>query len=183
MEHGVGGYGQRRRLVVVKDRAAPQSQPLWTLRSLEWAAVASVILVLIIVFTRQMEVLRGQAELASIRATLSALRTALIIDYVHKNVTPGQSAGALSKVNPFNLLQRRPVNYLGEMTPAQAQAAPPGSWVFDPVCVCVGYLPMNPQWFDSPRGDVMAWFELSGTVGPLQLTPKQAYVWQGQVMD
>ena len=69
------------------------------------------------------------------------------------------------------------------MSPLEVAAAPAGSWVFDTDCVCVGYLPMYPQWFDSPSGDVMAWYQVHGAPGPLLLLAKEAYVWQDQVMN
>lgn len=69
------------------------------------------------------------------------------------------------------------------MSAVQAATVPAGSWVFDPLCTCVGYVPIYAQWFDSSSGDVMAWYQVSGAPGPLQLTPKEAYVWQEQVMN
>lgn len=167
---------------MAKDRTSPQDVPSWS-RLVEWSLLAGVIVVLALVFARQVRVLQGQAELAAVKTTLGALRTALVIDHVQKNVVAGNSSMALVQRNPFELLQRRPVNYFGEMTVAQAVAAPAGSWVFDPVCTCVGYAPIDAQWFDSPSGDAMAWYQVSGAPGPLQLTAKEAYVWQGQVMN
>lgn len=168
---------------MVKDRSSPQDSPLWNQRLVEWALVAAVIVVLALVFFRQVRVMQGQAELATIKSTLGALRTVLVIEHLHKNVALANSSATLAQRNPFELLQRHPVNYLGEMTPAQAEVAPTGSWMFDPVCVCVGYLPTDTQWFDSPRGNVMAWYQVTGAPGPLQLTAKEAYVWQGQEMN
>lgn len=151
----------------------------------EWSLLAGLILVLTLVFVHQMRVLQGQAELAAVKSTLGALRVALVIDHLHNNVVAGTSPVVSAQHNPFELLQRHPVNYRGEMTAAEAAAAPApaGSWVFDPVCACVGYLPMHAQWFDSPSGDIMAWYRVEGAPGPLQLTAKEAYVWQGQVMN
>ncbi|MDO8767552.1 MAG: hypothetical protein Q7K57_02375 [Burkholderiaceae bacterium] len=167
---------------MAKDRAPPPNVPSWS-RLVEWSLLAGVIVVLGLVFARQMRVLQGQAELAAVKTTLGALRTTLVIDHLQKTVVAKNSSMALVPRNPFELLQRQPVNYRGEMTPAAAAAAPAGSWVFDPVCTCVGYLPIYAQWFDSPSGDVMAWYRVSGAPGPLQLTAKEAYVWQGQVMN
>ena len=130
-----------------------------------------------------MRVLPGRPSCQPSRRHWAALRTALVIDHLHKNVMAANSSVALSQHNPFELLQRHPVNYFGEVTPAEAAAAPGGSWVFDPVCVCVGYLPIYAEWFDSPSGAVMAWYQISGAPGPLQLTAKENYVWQGQVMN
>jgi len=165
---------------VAKDRTAPQDVPSWS-RLAEWSLLAGVIVVLGLVFARQVRVLQGQAELVAVKTTLGALRTTLVIDYLQKKVASGNSSAALTQRNPFELLQRRPVNYFGEMT--AVEAVPAGGWVFDPVCICVGYLPIYAQWFDSPSGEAMAWYQVSGEPGPLQLTAKEAYVWQGQVMN
>ncbi|WP_114971281.1 hypothetical protein [Rhodoferax ferrireducens] len=150
---------------------------------LEWSLLAAVLVVLVLLFARHVRVIKGQGELAAVRSTLGALRTALVIGHLKKNVVIESSSVASTQRNPFDLLQRHPANYVGEMTPAQAVAAPAGSWVFDPVCACVGYLPMDPQWFDSPSGGAMAWYQLQGAPGPLQLVAKEAYVWQGLVMN
>jgi hypothetical protein len=149
----------------------------------EWSLLAGVIVVLALVFVRQVRVIQGQGELAAVKSTLGALRTALVIDHLQKNAVAGNSSVALTQRNPFELLQRRPVNYVGEMTRVEAVAAPAGSWVFEPVCACVGYLPIYAQWFDSPSGDAMAWYQLSGAPGPLQLVAKEAYVWQDQLIN
>ena len=183
MEHGPGRHGQGRRLAVTIDRTSPQPAPLWSARIVEWSLLAAVIVLLVLLFARHVRVLQGQAELAAVKSTLGALRTALVIDHLHQNVQSGKAPVGFTQRNPFELLQRRPVNYFGEMSALEAASAPPGSWVFDTVCVCVGYLPMYPQWFDSPSGDVLAWYQLSGAPGPLQLFAKEAYAWQDQVMN
>lgn len=168
---------------MAKDRLYPWKRPLLSLRMVEWSLLAGLILVLTLIFVHQMRVLQGQAELSAVKTTLGALRTAFVLDHLHNEVAARTSPVGLAQHNPFELLQRHPVNYRGEMTPAEAAAAPAGSWVFDPVCTCVGYLPMHAQWFDSPSGDVMAWYRVTGASGPLQLTAKENYVWQGQVLN
>lgn len=95
-----------------------------------------------------------------------SLRTAFVLDFLHKKVATGNSPVTLIQRNPFELLERRPVNYFGEVSSAEAGAVPTGSWVFDPVCACVGYLPIYAQWFDSRNGDIMAWYQVSGAPGP-----------------
>lgn len=168
---------------MANSRASPQEVPFWTLRMVEWSLLAGVIVVLVLVFARQVRVVQGQAELAAVKSTLGALRTAFVIDHLQKNVLTGQAYVALTQRNPFELLQNRHLNYLGEKTAAQAGQAPAGSWVFDTVCACVGYLPLHAQWFDSPSGDVMAWYQVSGASGVLQLTAREAYIWQGETMN
>ncbi len=150
---------------------------------IEWSLAAGLIVALALVFAYKVRVVRGQAELATVRSTLGALRTALVIDHLHTSVSSSNAAVVSAQRNPFELLQRRPINYVGAKSATEAASAPVGSWVFDPACVCVGYLPRYAEWFDSPSGDLMAWYQVTGAPGPLQLTAKEAYVWQGQAMN
>ena len=148
----------------------------------QWSLLAAVIVVLIFIFVRHVRVLQGQAELSTVKSTLQVLRMGLLIDHLQNSLTAGQSSVALRQRNPFELFQQRPSNYLGEMSRAQAALAPGGSWVYDGDCACVGYLPLNDQWFDSPSGDVMAWYAVNNALGPLRLTAKESYVWQGRAI-
>lgn len=181
MEPGLGGHGQGRRLAVVKDRAAPLKLPEWS-RLAEWSILAVIAVVLLLVLARQVRVVQAQAELTSIKTTLYALRTALLMDHLSRNVAPEKAPAALTQRNPFLLLQNQPLNYGGVMTPSALDALPAGNWVFDPECVCVGYAPIYAQWFESPGGGVVAWFGVRGAPGPLKLLPLDKYVWQGQAI-
>jgi hypothetical protein len=167
---------------VTKVGLYPWKRPFLSLHLIEWSLVAALIVALALVFTYKVHVVRGQAELAAVKSTLGALRTALVIDHLHTSVTAGASA-ASSQPNPFALLQRRPSNYFGQWRAADAETVSGGSWVFDQDCVCVGYLPIYPEWLDSPSGDTMAWYRVEGAPGPRQLTAKEAYRWQGQVLN
>lgn len=149
----------------------------------EWSLLAAVILVLAIVFGRQVQVVQGQGELAAVKSTLGALRTALVVEHLHQNVMVHAQPVAKTQRNPFELLDRSPANYRGEMSRANVAFAPPGSWFFDKDCACVGYVPLDPRWLDSPSGNTVAWYRLSGAPGPLQLVADEAYIWQGQVLD
>lgn len=149
----------------------------------EWLLLALLIVVLLLLFSREARLVQGQAERAAVKATLGALRTALVLDHLQRQVARGKSSVASVQHNPFELLQRRPLNYLGERSAAQALAAPAGSWVFDPLCTCVGYVPIYAEWFDSPSGELMAWYQIRGAPGPLQLVAKEAYGWQGERLN
>ncbi len=150
---------------------------------IEWALVASVVSVAVAAGEREMRVLQGEAELSAIKTTLGALRTAFIIDHLHRMVQGRAEPLPVPSGNPFALLERRPPNYFGEVTQMQTGAAPPGSWVFDADCVCVGYLPLYPEWLVSRSGDEMLWFRTLGPSEPLQLKAMDAYAWQGKVLD
>ena len=165
-------------------RASFQDAPFGIRRMVEWMIVAGIILLLVWVFARQLRVLQGQVELSAVKTTLAALRTALVIDHLRKSAASDDTAAALAQHNPFELLQRYPVNYIGEMNPEQAALAPSGTWVFDPNCVCVGYQPIWGEWLDSTSGALMPWFRISAVPGSfLQLTAKENYRWQGQALN
>lgn len=168
---------------MASGRVSMRSLPFGTRRMVEWSIVALAVLLIVLVFVRQMRVVEGQAELSAIKTTVSALRTSFVLDFLRKQVAAQDTSSALTQHNPFELLGHYPVNYIGEMSPEQAELAPSGIWVFDPDCVCVGYLPIWGGWFDSPSGDPMAWFRVLGESGPLQLVAKESYHWQGEVLN
>ena len=168
---------------MANERLKPGPAPFLSLRMIEWSLVAALIVVLALVFMHKVRMLQAQAELAAVKSTLGALRTALVLDHLQHRVKENGASVAPLQRNPFYLLQRRPPNYLGELSRAQAETAPDGSWVFDPACICIGYRPLYADWFDSPSGELLAWYQLSGDAGPWQLTAKEAYMWQGQGMN
>lgn len=161
------------------DRHSPKELPSWS-RLLEWSVLGGVVFVLGLVLARQVRSVQAQAELAAIQSTLGALRTAFVIDYSHKQMETGAASLAPAQRNPFELLAQYPVNYRGVMPATEAANAAVAGWVFDPKCVCVGYRPLEAEWLASPSGDMMAWYQVSSVPGPLQLTAKEAYVWQGK---
>jgi hypothetical protein len=153
-------------------------------RSIEWLLLTVVLAVLVVIFMRHMRVVQGQSEYAAVRTTLGALRTALVIDFLQQSAQSG-AVGSVAKEprSPFDLLKHSPANYAGIVSARQVSAVTPGSWVYDPECPCVGYRPLDDEWFDSPSGEVLAWYVMSGAPGPLQLTAKEKYRWQDQMLD
>ena len=165
------------------DRSAPLPALAGSRRMLEWSLVAAVIVVLGTVFFRQVQELQAQAEFSAVQSTLGALRTTLVITHLQRSIPGGTGALAASSVNPFDLLQRPPANYLGEMNSTQAREAAPGNWVFDPECVCVGYLPLHLRWIESQNGELLAWFRVTREPGSMLIAAQQRYVWQGKVLE
>lgn len=148
--------------------------------------MAGLVLVLSIVLAYQARELRGQAELAQIKSTLGALRTALVVAHLESNVASIRQQGSAvvqAQRNPFAALQQSPPNYAGLAGPEALAALPGGSWVFDPVCSCIGYRPSEPAWLQAPVGAVSMWFRVHSFGGPLQITTQQPYVWMGQPVD
>lgn len=152
-------------------------------RVIEWGLLGIVVLALLVLFLRESRYVQGQAELAAIRTTLAALRLGLVLESIRPGASGNQSDVVFSPLNPFASLQRRPVNYLGEMGVDAALNAAPGSWVFDPTCRCVGYVPIDPVWLADANGATTIWFRISSALGPRQLVALQPYVWQGQNLD
>lgn len=168
---------------MARERASAPEVPFGPRRLAEWAILALVIGLLALVFARQMRVLQGQTELSTVKTMLGTLRTAFVLDHLRRQAAADAAPRSAPQHNPFELLPRYPVNYLGVMSRSQALSAPAAGWVFDPDCVCVGYRPMGSEWLHSPSGDVMVWYRVTGTSGPLQLTAKEAYVWQAELLN
>lgn len=159
-------------------RTQPRELPTWS-RLIEWSIVALILVALVGLYTRQTRDMRGQTELAAVRSTLGALRTALVIDHLRKTVA-GVQANKGGARNPFELLQQHPQNYWDASAGRGQAKAPPGHWVFDGACDCVGYVPSDPRWLDHFNDEGIVWFKVTGDgrTGPLELTAKEAYAWQ-----
>ncbi len=153
-------------------------------RVVEWGMAALLLAALLVVFMSYMRAVQAQGEYAAVRTTLGALRTALVLDHLKRNADPVASVIVVtSPTSPFDLLDHRPVNYAGVVSARNSDGVPAGNWVFDPACPCVGYRPLHDGWLDSPSGDSMAWYVLSGAPGPLQLTARERYRWKDHVLD
>lgn len=157
--------------------------PWLTRRAAEWSILLLLALALIGVFGQQFRSVQGQGELAAIQSTLGALRTALVIDHLQSAVA-GNKAVVPPQRNPFLVLGRLPSNYAGVLgAVTKAGAIPPGNWVFDAYCNCIGYEPLYAYALEEAGDAPMLWFRVSAPPGPLQIAPMQAYRWQGQVIN
>jgi len=149
----------------------------------EWLLMALLIMVLLLVFMRYARQVQGQSELAAIKTTVGALRTALVIDHLQRQVLRTNERALQPARNPFELVKQKPANYFGVVGKAQTASVPPGSWVFEEDCPCVGYQPQNDLWLDSPSGEPMIWFRVTGVQGVLQLVPVEKYRWNEEWVD
>jgi hypothetical protein len=147
-------------------------------RVLEWGALLAVVLALAFLFFRQVRVVQGQAELAGIKSTLGALRTAFVLGHLKQAVSVSSADATQAQRNPFLLLERLPSNYAGEASAGVDDSQPTGSWMFDPRCVCVAYIPQNPEWLELPASAL--WFRIETGTSPFRIEPSQVYVWQGE---
>lgn len=148
-------------------------------RMVEWGILALVVVIVLAVFAHYVRLIQGQGERAAVLSTLGALRTALVIDHVQRATARGASTSAPVNPNPFLVLQSLPLNYRGEMGLLQALAAPPGGWVFDPQCVCIGYLPLDAAWGGTGSDASLLWFKVVPGPGARGLAAQAPYVWQG----
>ncbi|PIQ55884.1 MAG: hypothetical protein COW02_02210 [Comamonadaceae bacterium CG12_big_fil_rev_8_21_14_0_65_59_15] len=166
------------------DTPARVGKAFLSVRIVEWSLLAVLLSTLVVVFLNRVYVVQRQAELAAVQSLLGSLRTAFVLQHLHQ-ATGQNRAGDVLRRNPFELLQQRPFNYwVQSETGTVTEVPPPGHWVFDAACVCVGYRPADATAFDSPSGDTMAWYRVEQPqAGPLLLTPKERYVWQGQVLN
>lgn len=150
-------------------------------RLLEWALVATVLVALIGAFERQVGVIQGQAERLTVQLTLKALRDTLTLEQLLKATRrPGASAEPKT-INPFALLQGTP-NFAGNATMATVGTVPPGNWVFDPDCGCVGYRLRYPQGLEPTQEADAIWFRVEAVNGAFRLSPQANYRWFEQVL-
>jgi hypothetical protein len=146
----------------------------------EWGILGVLVLVFAGIFGHYARQIQGQSERAAVLSTLGALRTALVIDHVQRAASPGlQQRPVAAAINPFLVLQTPPLNYAGEMSVLQTLAAPAGSWVYDPQCGCIGYLPRDTAWAEASSDAAVLWFKVSDGPGPAVLKAQRLYLWQG----
>ncbi len=152
-------------------------------RMVEWSILIVVVLVIVAVAGHSIRLLQGQAERSTVLSTLGALRTSLVI--AHLQQVSAASTGSFSAVppNPFLALQTLPQNYRGEFTVNDLIATPLSGWVFDPLCACAGYVPLDAGWSDDPSPASALWFKVGPGPGPRLLTAQATYTWRGVVVQ
>lgn len=155
----------------------------WSRRMLEWTVVGAVVLAVVLLLVRQANVVKGQAELAAIRSTLAALRTALVIDHLQRTARTEETDSVHVQRNPFELLQNRMPNYVGMLSAREVESLPAGAWMYAPECACLAYRPMDMEWFFSPDGSGVAWFHVSSPPGLMQISARVAYQWQKTLLE
>jgi hypothetical protein len=161
---------------------SPKGQ-VFSRRVTEWGIVTLVLLVLIVVLWRQALVMQAQTERVAVRATLAAIRAGLVVDQLVRQVRPNVANSAPLGKNPFTLLQAPPPNYAGERTLGNIYSVPPGSWVFDPDCRCVGYRLLYPRWLEPEQEADAIWFRVETTPQDSRLVEQAGYRWFGQKIN
>ena len=152
-------------------------------RLVEWSILAIVVLLLAGIFGQQVRTVQAQAELAAVRSTLGALRTALVIDHMIATIRTGGPSVASPQRNPFLLMDPVPANYAGALGTLTIDAVARGSWVFDPLTSSIGYAPKYGQTLEPPSETATLWFRMSAVAGMPQLTAQRSYTWMGEVLQ
>jgi hypothetical protein len=125
---------------------------------------------------------QAQGELAAVKTTLGALRTALLLDHL-KSAIDGTTQTKPLQSNPFLLMAPVPANYVGVLSESQSKVLKPGTWVYDAYCRCIGYEPLYAYATTLPADSAGLWFRVSAPPGPLQITAMQPYRWQDQPLE
>ncbi len=154
-------------------------------RLIEWSIVATVLIGLVWALDNEVRVVRGQAERVAVRSTLSSLRNALVIEHLMAQVRVKDASLASTALpkNPFTLLQVAPPNYAGELVMRDIFSVPPGSWVFDVECGCVGYRLLYAEWLEPAQPADAIWLRIGGTSGETRWSPITEYRWLGQRLN
>ena len=127
----------------------------------ELAVVAAVFAILVTVFLSRVSDYQQKAQQVAMAQTLGALRTSLRVQVLQLYLA-GQRARlpALARQNPFDWLQDKPVNYLGEFDAPALDKLPAGNWLYDKKEQKVIYLLSNGNIF-SPSSVGAVKFEVS----------------------
>ena len=98
----------------------------------ELAVVAALFAILVTVFLSRVSDYQQKAQQVAMAQTLGALRTSLRVQVLQLYLA-GQRARlpALARQNPFDWLQDKPVNYLGEFDAPALDKLPAGNWLYD----------------------------------------------------
>ena len=98
----------------------------------ELAVVATLFAILVTVFLSRVSDYQQKAQQVAMAQTLGALRTSLRVQVLQLYLA-GQRARlpALARQNPFDWLQDKPVNYLGEFDAPALDKLPAGNWLYD----------------------------------------------------
>lgn len=162
----------------------PQGHPIWRSPLFEWGTLALVVCVVVLFVWREARQVQMLAESSAVQTNLRQLRTALINDYLQGEVQRQQTTKVPRALenNPFLLLDKPLTNYAGVVPMGAVSTAQQGTWVFDPACPCVGYLPLFPGDLVKNSDVAVLWFRVVSAQGPRKLEAWAEYRWAGVVI-
>lgn len=142
-------------LTVNRKRQTENCQYGFTL--IDFVVTLIVVVVLMGVLLDRFRFYQEQAEKVAMEGVVSALDSALILQY-GQVMTRGKvgDVAALVQDNPMNWLQKRPRNYAGEFYNPSPQAVESGNWLFDLKSRELVYVIRNHDHF-KPDSDGRSW--------------------------
>ena len=122
----------------------------------ELAVVASVFAILMAVFLNRVRDYQQQAQQVAVAQMLGVLRTSLRVQVLHLYLADRRDKlPALAGQNPFDWLEDKPANYLGEFAQPDLAKLPAGNWLYDKKEQKIIYLFSNGNIFPSAGGDAV----------------------------
>ena len=120
---------------------------------LELLIVIVVVGLLLAIAVERLLKMRFEAERAMVQSVMSALRSALYLDFAAA-ATSGRMArlDTAGGSNPMALLAERPETYAGEFFGADPKLFEPGTWYFDTRDRTLVYMVRFPERFVTPLG-------------------------------
>lgn len=95
------------------------------------------------------------AEKAAMQQVVSALQSALILEYGHRMSSGmGAGSGSIAYENPMDWLAQKPANYAGEFDRVKPSEIEPGSWAFDRRARELVYVPDHDENFTPDKSGV-----------------------------
>ncbi len=163
---------------MVELPARPVGHPVWVTPLFEWSVLGLVVCVMAGVLWHETQFLRKRSERTAVQTTLQTLRTALVTEYLHRELV--KNSGGVRRApqtNPFALLDPVPSNYGGEVQTGIALAMPQGQWLYERDCVCVAYRPLDSDGLQPESEAPVLRFYVSTSGGPQHLQAREPYQW------
>lgn len=154
-ERGGSEEYQRRRCLPRSPILRPRSSRGFTL--IELIVVIIIVVVMMGLFVDRMLFYQEQAEKAAMEGVVSAIQSALVLQYA-QILTRGKPSdlAALVQDNPMDWLQKKPPNYAGEFYDPTPLSVESGNWVFDLKTRDLVYVLRNANYF-RPGKDGRKW--------------------------
>lgn len=134
---------------------APCSPKGFTL--IELVIVISMVGILAGMLFSRVLIYQELAEKAAMQQVVSAVQTALVLQYGHRMAFNMDSeVNDISTENPMEWLAQKPINYAGEFNSIKPGAIEPGTWAFDLNSRELVYVPDHKEYF-VPAKDGISW--------------------------
>jgi prepilin-type N-terminal cleavage/methylation domain-containing protein len=124
---------------------------------IEMVIVISLVGVLASMLFSRILFYQEMAEKAAMQQVVSALKSALVLEYGHRmTLSMGSEINDISTENPMDWLSQKPVNYAGAFNSIKSDTIEAGNWAFDLNTHELIYLPRHVEYF-APAKDGVKW--------------------------